>query len=120
MADKVFSDKMPQGITRLSTQFVRDWMAKLGLPWPFMVQVKQYEELHLVTSFYFKDAKDQQTILHTDGFSVGYGGEGPCGLKKLLDEFQMVGSDPRTIKLHDGQDYKWLAKSMISLADPRD
>jgi hypothetical protein len=117
---KVFNDKMPQGITRLSIQFIKDWMAKLGLPWPYMVLIKQVKELHLVTSFHYKDAKGLETVLKTDGFSAGYGGEGPCGLKKMLDEFKMVGQDPRNVKLQDGQEYTWLAHKVISLVDPRD
>ena len=112
----VIKDKMPQGITRLSISFIEKTMAKMDLPGPFQVVVKQDAELDQVTKFRF--VKGEEIVeLQTDGFSVGYYGEGPTGLKNLLKKFKMVGPDPGRVRLKDGEEMRWHSRESLGWGD---
>jgi hypothetical protein len=106
--DKFVLDKMPRGITHLSTEFIEREMKELRLSPPFAIDVERQEDGNLITSVYFQDPKDgrNRIILQTDGFEVGYGGEGPCGLLKLLTKTGMImtneNDDPRRIRVETG------------------
>jgi hypothetical protein len=118
--DRIIKDKMPQGITRLSTEFIERKIGQLCLPQPFGIAVhreKPDEEIcGLVTQILFQDPADPagRIILETDGFEVGYGGEGPCGLLHLLQKTGMKipeGEDPRRIKVEFGGCQIWKSKT---------
>lgn len=51
----------------------------------------------------------ENIILLTDGFSVGYGGEGPVGLRTVLEILDLLdkGKDPRDVHLEIGETYTW-------------
>jgi hypothetical protein len=121
--DKIIQDVMPRGITQLSTKFIESKIEELHLGQPFAVEVNrgeergQIEQGDLITTLYFQDPDDPRNriLLQTDGFEVGYGGEGPCGLLALLTKTGMhipdKDADPRRIQIESGSGHRWYSKT---------
>ena len=104
-AKRILLDRMPQGITRLSLEFVSQCERQFHLGRLLSVSIVYEADLEWVTTLEYDDA-----VLKTDGFSVGYGGEGPCGLKQLLQDhgaFVEDYADPRNVHLVVGQSFRW-------------
>lgn len=98
---EIKDSKMPHGVTRISLDFIRKNHQKIGEI--LAVKITQDAELDLKTVI-------MGTIgtLITDGFAVGYGGEGPTGLRTILRALEMkVDKKPSEVGLKDGESYVW-------------
>lgn len=93
--------KMPHGITQISMDFLKKNFQKIGEI--VAVKITQDKELDLKTY-----VMGTIGVLITDGFAVGYGGEGPTGLRTTLRAFEMmIDKKPSEVGLKDGESYVW-------------
>lgn len=93
--------KMPHGITQISINFLKRNYKKIGEI--VAVKIAQNVELDLKTY-----VVGTMGTLVTDGFAVGYSGEGPTGLRTALRAFEMkIDKKPNEIGLKDGEGYVW-------------
>lgn len=105
---KIYADIMPSGITSGSLRFIKNWEGLLGpkLGKLLKVTIRAKQELEWETSLEYENA-----ILITDGFSVGYWGEGPSGLKEVLTSHGLaltLSIEPGSIHLKEGESYTWI------------
>ena len=93
--------QMPHGVTKISIDFVRANHQKIGEI--IAVKITQNKELDLKTYV----IGTRGTIV-TDGFTVGYGGEGPTGLQTVLRALEIKrDKEPSKVGLKDGESYVW-------------
>jgi len=101
-------DRMPSGITSRSLAFLERSEDHYHPGRLQRVTLRHQEELEWIT-----EAEYENAILITDGFSAGYGGEGPSGLKRFLKGHGVVCEedlDPRLIQLAKGTAYSWAVR----------
>jgi len=77
-------DQMPHGITEMSVEFVKKNLERLGRPQS--VVITKVASLDWVT-----EIVGSRGEIVTDGFSTGYSGEGPTGLRTVLE---LLGIEP--------------------------
>lgn len=93
--------KMPHGITQISIDFIKKNYQKIGKI--IAVKITQDAELDLKV-----EVLGTADTLITDGFAVGYGGEGPTGLRTVLRVLEMkVDKRPSEVGLKDNESYVW-------------
>ena len=99
---KLKDPKMPHGITQISTDFIRHNLCLLDEVRTVRITYDGELDLHTEVIDKFGDR------LITDGFSVGYSGEGPTGLLRLLEDLGMdIDKRPSDVSLEVGMSFKW-------------
>jgi len=100
---QIFDPRMPHGVTQMSLAFVRQNLEVIA---PVsMIQFRRMEEEGARTYIY-----GRYGCLVTDGFEVGYGGEGPRGLQDILHEVGFCW-DPRRDIVDVGRFIEWTKSS---------